>query len=121
MKRINYWAHKLDELKEKLNVSSDVELSFELRVGTGMLSHIRKGRRPAPIAIGVDILHRLGYVIDRKLLISLLNKDARAVIAKIDHDSGYLGQPVAEIDANAGRELPPDDDDEMTEEQSGSV
>jgi hypothetical protein len=111
MSRTKYWSQKLDELKQQLKLTTDVELSFALRVGTGMLSHIRKGRCPVPIAIGADILHRLGYVIDRELLVRLMSRDAREMIAKIDEETGHPGGAGSAVGANSERELPPDTDD----------
>lgn len=101
---------RLDELKDKLDLKSDVELSFELRIGAGMLSHIRSGRRPVPVGIGADILHRLGYVVDRDLLIKLLSSDARATIRRIDREVENRSHLLGMVSSgNEGRDFPQED------------
>lgn len=105
----NYWNRRLNDLKERFGLESEVELSSAVGISPAMLGHVRSGRRSLPVPARARLLDKLGYVLTRDLLLRLLPNDVSQTIADIDNKRLL---PPGGDEPNAGLELPPSETDE---------
>jgi len=102
-----WWIQKIERYKQQSKLS-DVALSKRLDISPAMLAHVRFGRRVLPIQARLRLLHALGYVITRDLLLRVLPEDLRAAI--ID-TSALMTEPnhqSKDFDPNDRLDLPPE-------------
>jgi hypothetical protein len=85
MKRNEEWLRRLDRLKNRLGIDSDVVLASTVGISPAMLAHVRAGRRPLPLPARIRLLDKLGYAFTRDKLLEILPNEARAVITEIDN------------------------------------
>ena len=109
MTELDFWNRRLNELRGRCTPSSDVELSFLIRVSPAMISQIRTGRRDPPFDLKIKILNDLGYVFDHDLLVRMLPVDHRKVLIAAIMKQTNSSQ-MSMISVNLGRELPPLDE-----------
>jgi len=81
-----FWNQALDTLKDKMNLTTDVELSSWLGMSKQMINQIRKGQRKPPPHLVFTIIDKTGYAISRDLLFSLLPDQLSEGLRKIDND-----------------------------------
>jgi hypothetical protein len=106
MTELEFWNHRFNELRDRCDPQTDVQLSFLIRISPAMISQIRTGRREPPFEIKIKILEELGYAFDHDLLIRMLPSDHRRSIisAMKKRRNGTLEFPSS---INNGKELPP--------------
>jgi len=85
MKYEEEWIARLDALKVKYNLSTEVQLSLLVGVGQSMLGHIRSGRKSIPMPTKLRILDKLGYAMTREVILSVLPDESRKVVIEIDN------------------------------------
>ncbi len=85
MKKDEEWLARLDQLKIRLGIDSDVVLASTVGISPAMLAHVRAGRRPLPLPARVRLLDKLGYAFTRDKLLEILPNEARAVLTEIDN------------------------------------
>lgn len=79
------WLTRLDELKERLGISSDVVLATSIGISPAMLAHVRAGRRPLPLLARIRLLDRLNYGRSRDILLEAVPSEARALLIEMDN------------------------------------
>lgn len=101
-----WWIANIESIKRERRCS-DVALAKRLDISPAMLAHVRMGRRALPLQARLRLLHALGYVVTRDLLLRALPSDVRSAV--IDTKAGLIGGADTEggLDLNAGLELPP--------------
>lgn len=100
----DYWTRQLDQLKAQA-AHSEGSLAALIGLSPAMLSHVRAGRRPMPMAARMRLLHHLGFEITRDLMIRMLPPDNAAAVLQI-----IAANPLQQLDeseCNLGKELPP--------------
>jgi hypothetical protein len=85
MKRDEEWLGRLDQLKKRFGINSDVVLASTVGISPAMLAHVRAGRRPLPLPARIRLLDKLGYAFTRDKLLEILPNEARAVLTEIDN------------------------------------
>ena len=85
MSKRNEWTDRLDRLKARRKLESDVVLAYTVGISPAMLAHVRAARRPLPLPARFRLLDKLGYKMTRERIISALPDDAKAVIEEIEN------------------------------------
>lgn len=101
-----WWSAKIESIKYERSCS-DVALAKRLDISPAMLAHVRVGRRALPLQARIRLLHELGYVVTRDVLLRALPSDVRSAV--IDTKAGLMGGAEAQegLPMNEGLELPP--------------
>lgn len=81
---MNFWNARLDQIRQRFELRSELELSITLRMHPASVAHIRSGLRAPSVANAIRILDKSGYVLTRDLFVRVLPQQARVAIAKAD-------------------------------------
>jgi transcriptional regulator with XRE-family HTH domain len=85
---MNFWNARLDELKLKFSLRSELELAILLKMHPAALGHIRSNLRPPSTATAIRILDKSGYVLTRNLFLKLLPNKLQSTVSKAERDRG---------------------------------
>lgn len=88
------WVERIDQLKERVGHSSDMQLAADLLISRQFLSDIRSGKSPIPVGLKFKIADRLGYEMTRDALLELLPDQVANAIRKKDHQRSQRRKPI---------------------------
>ena len=72
-----WWIQKIESIKRQRRFS-DVALAKRLDISPAMLAHVRSGRRAIPLHARIRLLHALGYVVTRDLMVRVMPPAVRS-------------------------------------------
>lgn len=81
-----YWEMKLDELKRRVSVESDEEISAWLGISRQTLHAARSGEAPLPNSAKSKIMNRVGYFGAQDALFNLLPPKIRKRLTEMDNE-----------------------------------
>lgn len=85
MKDNQYWNSRIDDLKERFKLNTDVKTARLLSVSPTMLANVRSGHTPIPIGLKFTILDKLGYLWTRERLLLLVPPDIRERVVRANN------------------------------------
>lgn len=86
MQKDDEWLARLDQLKERFGMESEVVLATSVGISPAMLGHVRAGRRPLPLSARIRLVDKLGYEFTREWFLAILPSEARAVFTELDNE-----------------------------------
>nr|WP_314899651.1 hypothetical protein [uncultured Deefgea sp.] len=85
---MDFWNARLDELKNKFSLRSELELAILLKMHPAALGHIRSNLRAPSPASAIRILDKSGYALTRDLLLKLLPSRFQSTVSKMERGRG---------------------------------
>ena len=71
------WNSILDDIKHRLQLKTENELSHNLNISPSILGHIRSGIRRPSVDVACKLIDREGFVLTRDLFLALLPEKAQ--------------------------------------------